>query len=339
MVNSVSTYGQFNYIQDIVQGTQSQLDNLQDQISSGHKATTYAGLGAAPTLQSLSLNSQLNQLTTINDGINSVNTITSTTDAQLTNITTTATNVLSALQSKVQSGDPGMALLSQQAQQALASVQNSLNTQSGSTYIFAGSNSNTAPVASTTAINTAAQADIAAFQAGTETPATVLSNVTGYTAAQVGYSSTLAAAKQVSVPISPSSSVGYSVKADNAGFQDLQKGLSIIANLTYNSSDQAGFYKIYNGAIALINQGNTEVTADQASLGITTKQLSDTQTQIAAQQTVLNNAVVNVQDLSSTDLAKASTTLTNLQTQLQTSYTIIGSLKNDSLVNYLNGSI
>ncbi len=336
MANSISTIGQFTYIQDMIQGTQSSLDTLQTQISSGLKAQTYAGLGGAATYQSLSLNAQLTQLDSVNTAINNTTTITSSMDGAMTNITSAATSVSSALQSVVQGdADPGMATLSQEAKNALSSVQNYLNTQGGGVYVFSAADTSNAPVANASALNTAVQTDLAAFTAGTETPATVLSNAAAYTAAQVGYSSTLAAAPGVTVPTGANTSADYTVKASNSGFQQVMTGLSIIANLSFNSSDSAGFYQIYNGALSMITKGTSAVNDDQANLGITTKAMTDAQTQITATQTTLNSSIVNVQNLSSDDLTKASTTLTNLETQLQTSYTMVGQLQKLHLVNYL----
>ena len=336
MVNSVSTIGQFSYIQAMVQGTQNSLDTVQAQISSGLKAQTYAGLGGTGTLQSLTLNAQLTQLDSVNAAIDNTSTITSAMDSAMTNVTSAATSVSSALQAVVQGDtDPGMSTLSAEAKNALSSIQDYLNTQAGGVYVFAAGDSETQPVADTASLDTAVQTDLAAYAAGTETPTTVLGNVGAYTDAQVGYSATLATAPDVTVPTGANTSANYTVKASNTGFQNVMKGLSIIANLQFNASDPTGFYQIYNGALSLINSGNTAITTDQANLGITTAAMTNAQTQITATQTTLNTAITNVQDMSPSDLTAASSTLTNLQTQLQTSYTIIGQLQNLHLIDYL----
>jgi flagellar hook-associated protein 3 FlgL len=321
----------------MIQGTQTNLDTLQSQISSGLKAQTYGGLGGAATFQSLTLNAQANQLDSINTAIDNATNITSTMDSSMTDITTAATTVSSAMQAMVQDSDPNFAVISQEAQNALGTIQTYLNSQTDGVYVFAAGDSTTEPVANTTSLNTAVQTDLAAYMAGTETPATVLSNVAAYTSTQMGYSATLAAAPDVTVPTSPNSSANYTVKASNTGFQSVMQGLSIIANLQYNASDEAGFYQIYNGALNMITQGTTDINNDQANLGITTAAMGTAQTNISATQTILNNSITNVQQLSQSDLTAASTQLTNLQTQLQTSYTIIGQLQSLHLVNYLSG--
>ncbi|MDR3570981.1 MAG: flagellin, partial [Candidatus Pacebacteria bacterium] len=55
-------------------------------------------------------------------------------------------------------------------------------------------------------------------------------------------------------------------------------------------------------------------------------------TSMAAQQTILTKNVASLEDVDATTL---STTVTNLQTQLQDSYSLTSQLKSLSLVNYL----
>jgi flagellar hook-associated protein 3 FlgL len=338
MVNSISTFGQYSFLQNAIQTNQDQLTALQEQISSGQKAQTYGGLGGAATYTSLSLTTQANQLSAVNNAINAVTPITSAMDGAMTDITSAATTVASALQGVVQSGDPGMSVLGEQAQNALASIQGLLNTQSSGTYVFSGNETSTAPIADTTALNTAVQTDVAAFNAGTESASTFLANVSAYTATQNGYAANLATAGNNTVPTGANTSADYTVKADSSGFQSVMQGLAIIANLQYTPNNQSGFYQIYNAAIGMITSGTSGVTQSQATLGITTAAMTTAQTQISATQTVLNSALTTDQDMSQDDLTKASTTLTNLETQLQSSFSLISQLQTLHLVNYLNGS-
>jgi flagellar hook-associated protein 3 FlgL len=339
MVNAISDLGQYTYIQSMLQTTQNQLNQTQDQISTGRVADTYAGLGGSATYDSLSLRSQANQLDAFNTAINNVTPITSAMDAAMTNVTSSAQSVLSSMQAVVQSGNINMTTLNESAQNALTSIQQMLNTQEAGVYVFSGSDNTNAPVASTSALGTAVNTDLSAFAGGTETAAQVLSNVGSYTAAQVGYSTTLASATNVTVPTAPNVNTDYTVKASNSGFQSVMKGLSIIANLQYDPSNETGFYQIYNGAMQMINSGINEATQDQATLGVATKAMTNAQTQITATQSVLNTSITNVEDLSSSQIAAASTKLSTLESQLQASYSIITQLQNLHLVDYLDGSV
>ena len=335
MVNSVSNLGQFTYVQAAVTTTQNQLDTVQEQLSTGRLADTYAGLGAQNTAVSLSLNSQANQLGAINDAINNVTPITGAMDSALSSITQGANSVASAMTAVTQNSAPNIAAVNQTAQSVLAAMQSMLNSQVNGVSVFAASDSANAPVANTSNLSTNTSTDLAAFAAGTETAAQVLSNIQGYTATQMGYSSTLANAKNVSVPTAPGVSTDYTVKADGSGMQTLMQGLSIMANLQYTPSDESGFYQIYNGALKMIQDGSTAVTANQSSLGLATQTMTTAQTQITATQTTLNSAISGVQDLSTSQTAAASTKLSALSTQLQTSYEIIAQLQSIHLVDYL----
>jgi flagellar hook-associated protein 3 FlgL len=340
MVNSVSDIGQNLLMQSIIQNGNSQLDDLQSQISSGLKAQTYGGLGGLATYQSLSLTAQANTLSAYNDAINSTTAVTSVMDSSMTSVNSSAQSVLSDLQSVVQGAtDPGMATLGTQAQNALTAIQGLLNSQSGNTYVFSAADTANAPIASTSALNTSVQTDLAAYYAGTETAAQFLTNTSSYTPAQMGYSTTLAAAPNVTVRTGDNTDTDYTVKASNSGFQNIMQGLSIIANLQYNSADKSSFWTVYNGAVSQISAGMKSMNTDQAKLGIATKSMTTAQTQISATQSVLNTAITSTENLSSTDLAAASTKLSDLESQLQTSYTIISQLKNLHLVDYLNGTL
>jgi flagellar hook-associated protein 3 FlgL len=336
MVTSVSDLGQFNYLQGMMQSTQQNLDTVTNQLSDGLVADTYAGLGGNATYQALTLTKQQNDLTTYNNNINSVTAKTSAMDAAMSNVTTMANSMVKSLTQVTQSGNPGMTTLNQQAQNDLTQLQSYLNTQVSGDYIFAASDTQTAPVASTSAINTSVNTDLSAFYAGTETTTQVATNVGTYTNAQMGYSSTLSAATDVSVNTGPGVQTDYTVRADSAGFQNIQKGLAIIANLQYgNGESESDFYTVYNNAVSLIQQGSAQVTQSQASLGIATKSMTDTQTAISATQTTLTKSLSNVEDVNA---AEASTQLQELENQLQVSYSVMAQVKNLSLLNYLTST-
>ncbi len=339
-MTSVSDIGQNTLMQSIITSSQQQLDTVQAQISSGLKAQTYGGLGGLATYQSLSLTSQNNALTAANSGLNAVTNVTSAMDSAMTGITSSAQSVLTNLQSIIQgSADPGMDTLGQEAGNALSAIQHYLNTQSGTTYVFAASDSANPPIANSSSLTAAVQADMAAYQAGTETAATLTSNIAAYTPAQMGYSSTLAAAANVSVPTgNDNQTIDYTVKGDSSGFQSLMQGLSTIANLKYTSSDSSSFYTVYNAAVSQISSGITSVTASQAKLGAATSSMAAAQTQISTTQSVLTTAIGNVDDLSTSQTAAASTTLSNLETQLQASYSIISQLQSVHLIDFLDGT-
>jgi flagellin-like hook-associated protein FlgL len=489
---SISNYAQTLYTQNLLQSQTSELNALQDQITSGLKASTYAGLGGTATYSSLSLHAQANQLTTFSNNIAAVQTVTTAMDSALSSVTSGANSMVASLQQPTQSGDPGMSTFNTQAAGALTSIQSFLNTEIDGRYVFSGAATQTAPVADTNALNTTVSSTLSAYASGTLSAAAVLSSLntsgsdatatstingagavnsltatiggagytsspaptvtlsggggtgatatatvkngvitgftitsagTGYTSAptvtisaspaiatatasvsagtvgaiavtnggtgytypptitltggggtgatatatvangvitgytitnagtgytspptvvigtgmtdsDLGYSSTLAAAGDVTVRSNTGVDTDYTVKADDQSFQNVQKGLAIIANLKYNSSDSTGFYQIYNAALGMIQSGSSEVTAVQAKLGVAGEDLKNTATALTASQTTYNSLISTVEDANA---ATASTNLQNLMTQLQASYSVISEVSKLSLVNYLNG--
>jgi flagellin-like hook-associated protein FlgL len=498
---SISTSAQTLYMQSLLASQNQELATLQDQISSGRKADTYAGLGGSATYSSLSLQSQANQLTAMQNNISAVTTVTTSMDSALSSITNavsgtagsqTNTGLVASLQAVTQSGDPGMAVFNTQASGMLSSIQSLLNTQVDGRYVFSGAATQTPPISNTSTLNNTVSSTLANYNSGTIDAAAVLSSLntsgtsatatsainavtgtvtgltvavagsgyttppaitisggggsgatatatvqngvitgytitnpgsgytspptvtvapspaiatatasvaagavssiavtnagtgytypptitltggggtgatatatvangvitgytitnagtgytspptvvigTGMTESDLGYSSALAPAGNVSVRSDTNVDTDYTVKADNQAFQNVQKGLAIIANLKYNSSDSTGFYQIYNAAINLIQSGSSAVTQLQGQLGVASKSLTNTQTSLAASQTTLTSMISNVDDA---NVAQATTSLQNLDTQLQASYSIIAEVSQLSLVNYLNGT-
>src|SRR5215467_5617586 len=140
----------------------SQLDDLQRQLSTGQKVTTYAGISSQAQLL-VGLNSQLDAINSFQDSNNMVNTRLSLAQTTLTQFDNVAATVQSsAMLSNYTAGPNGQTVDQTFAGQQLDQLLNLLNTQADNRFIFSGSAVDQQSVASSSLIlnGTATQAGL-----------------------------------------------------------------------------------------------------------------------------------------------------------------------------------
>ena len=140
----------------------AQLDDLQRQLSTGQKTTTYAGVSSQAQLI-VGLNSQLGAVGSYQDSNNTVNarlSIAQTTLSQFDSVTQTVQS--SAMMSNYTAGPNGQTVDQNFAGNQLDELLNLLNTQADGRYLFSGAAVNQASVASSSTIlnGTATQAGL-----------------------------------------------------------------------------------------------------------------------------------------------------------------------------------
>lgn len=125
----------------------SQLDDLQRQLSTGQKVTTYAGIPSQAQLL-VGLNAQLGAIGSFQDSNNVVNARLSVAQTALSQIDSVAQTVQSsAMLSNYSAGPNGYTVDQTYATNQLSQLLNVLNTQADGRYIFSGSAVNQASVA------------------------------------------------------------------------------------------------------------------------------------------------------------------------------------------------
>jgi flagellin-like hook-associated protein FlgL len=140
----------------------SQLDDLQRQLSTGQKVTTYAGISSQAQLL-VGLNSQLGAINSFQDSNNMVNTRLSLAQTALTQFDSVAQTVQSsAMLSNYSAGPNGQTVDQSFATNQLDQLLNLLNTQSDGRYMFSGAAVDQASVLSSGTIlnGTATQAGL-----------------------------------------------------------------------------------------------------------------------------------------------------------------------------------
>lgn len=126
----------------------NQLSDLQTQLSSGKKSTTYAGMGAGEGF-AIAARSQLSNLSAFSDTTTNVNTTISATNTALQSMVDIGATIKSGLvTSSTAVNSTGQTVIQQVALAQFSSMLGLLNTQVGDRYVFSGSATDTPSVAS-----------------------------------------------------------------------------------------------------------------------------------------------------------------------------------------------
>jgi flagellar hook-associated protein 3 FlgL len=310
-MTTIGTLVNVNITLQSIEQLQNQANKLQLQVNTGLKSLDYSGLGGAAG-QLTNLQSSVTQRQGFLDTISTVQQRIQETTSVVSSIETAVSQFSENLPNGAFGTVPND--IQSQASQILQEVTDFLNSQDGSSYIFAGSNVTTPPVDNT----------------GLPNPGTLTASVSG--PPPNGYytgNDTLAQAK-----VDTATTVQYGVTADNPAFENAIRALNFLANLPAGSPSQTNPTDVANvdAATKLINQSVTALQSISGQLSLKSAQLNNLQT---SHTNALNLTKTSIDNIETVDPATAITTLNQVETNLQASYSTISSLSQLSLVNYL----
>jgi flagellar hook-associated protein 3 FlgL len=348
-ISSISTAYLNTALLPSVNQAQSQLATLEVEASTGQ----YADLG-------LQLGSQSGYELSLRSQDDLLQTMTTANGVTKTNLNT-ATNALASLQSSAKStaaslvgwttGSNSSSILQSYGQNQLQQLIAVGNTTSGDTYVFGGQNTAVAPLndfyASPT--SSAKSALDSAFQSYFGFSTGSSSQVAGITATQMqdflsgpfaaefqgsNWTSNWSTASSVntSTQISPGQTVETSTNTNTAGFQQLAQGYAMLSEFGGIGLNVNAAQALASSATTVINKGVSSLTDTQSSLGSVQGEITQADDQMSAQMTLLQTSIGN---LDSVDVAKVSTELTTLTTQLQSAYQLTSKLYSMNLAQYL----
>jgi flagellar hook-associated protein 3 FlgL len=332
---SVSSIGSHQSNLFILQMLRQEMNLTQERISTGKKGSMLSDLGGANATHVMSYR---NTQTLMNGYISNLNTVksrVSVMDKAMGNMAESARDVLSTLRKQVQTNDTNIELLRADAQSALDSVLNKLNVRLGDRYLFAGSDITNAPFGSTSDLAGNISAEIAALMGGGSFDKDdVVNAMRGVNGTALGFSNTSLAADKVTFRADDGRDLDYTVMAHRAGFSDVLRGLSIIANLPTptNDAETQQYWTLVNGAMDLLDQGSRQVDHYQGTLGSTARSVTELLSAHEDNRLTMENFIGSVEDI---DTAEAATKLELLKAQLQISYSVTASLNQLSLANYI----
>jgi len=106
----------------------------------------------------------------------------------------------------------------------------------------------------------------------------------------------------------------------------------MVANLGTSNLSGDALNTLISNATTLVQQGISGLTDLQTSVGLVQNDVTTANTQMSSQMNILTT---QINGLESVDPYQASTQVTELQTQLETSYSLTSQLQKLSLVNYI----
>jgi flagellar hook-associated protein 3 FlgL len=301
MVGRVSSHSLSQSMLQASLNVQSKYANATAQQSSGLVATTYGGLGSqASSLISLEtsqtrLNAWSDTTHNANDRVQSMYAAVGDMIDQLSSLRSTISAAMSNSSTATDLNSTGQSLLDD-----LAGL---MNTQLNGRYLFAGSNTDTAPV------------DTSALTAATVPSTADSSYYTGDS-------------EIASVRVSENQTISYGVTASSTGFEQALRTANIVANMTTSPVDSDALSEAYDLATSAMDA----LLATQASLSVTSGRLESAQTRQSNALSLLDTMTSNIKDV---DVAEVAVRLAEYQTQLTASYSALSSLSKVHLVNYL----
>ncbi|HTH18253.1 MAG TPA: flagellin [Magnetospirillum sp.] len=300
MVERVSTFGLGQSLLRSSMTVQSNYATASSQKASGLVTDTYGGLGARAS-SLISTEATTAQLTTWQ-------TDTQTADDRVQSMYSAVGNIIDQLSSfrstlSAAKSSDGSTDLNSTGSALMKDLADLMNLQQDGRYLFAGGNTRTAPV-------------------DTSTLAAATVPYTADTSYYTGNSD------QASVRISAQQTITYGVSANSTAFEQALRAANVAANMTTSPMDQNAVNEAYN----LATKAMDGLIATQSALSTTSKRLEAAKTR---QTNALSLLDTMASDIKSADVAQVSVKLSQYDTQLQAAYSALAKVDSLSLVKYL----
>lgn len=339
----VSTLTQNEYLRSRILEVQRQLIDTQAQVASGKKSQVYSGLGFdAPT--SVNLNNAKASTETYLKTLNTAKVRTTTIASVLDRITEIASEMrASALQAMTPGGLPtpaGSAAIKAQAAARLAEVTSLLNTQIDGVFLFAGRATSTPPMTAVGAVGQAGTPldDVAQLNGANPLTSTA-SGDTRYAAIDTllqgvnfSYTGETGPNATLMARVDEGLDVAYSYTGDNSAFKEVMRGLYALATTDLTSTTDAGWRRVAELATGDFAQGQRDVAALSADLGVKQSGLDAIRVRHTDFMTTLQIQLTAVEDV---DTADAMSKLSLQQNNLEVTYKVLASMKDLSLAKML----
>lgn len=347
MISYISTQSLSSAMRQSILQMQSQLASAENELSTGNYADIGQTLGAQAG-ENISLQNKISYLQTLTNTNNIVSTRLSTTQNALASLQANAQSLLNSLieNNGVTSNANAIQATGVSDLQNLIST---LNTSVNGDYIFGGTNTGQQPITDyygTPAPNKSAvdNAFLAAF--GMTQASAGVSMISGAsmqsfldnqfaplfqgTNWMADWSS--ASNQTLTNQISETETVSTSVSANNAAFQNLAQAYTMLADLGTQNLSSSAYQAVSSTAQGLLTSAISSLTNLQTNVGVVQSSISSATNQMSLQMNVLSTQVNN---LESVNPYEVSTQISDLQTQIEISYSLTAQLQQLSLVKYL----
>ena len=355
----VSNYSLMSAPRNAVSKIQQELTIMQKQATTGRLADVGLSLGLR-TNQSISLRSETESVARQLDTNAIISQRYSIMQNSMDSLAATGDSLLSSLIANG-TGDPGTHANIDQAKASLQQLVGSLNSSSGSRFLFSGAATDQKSIGFTTAGgdtadtyfdgSTAQDATATAFTAAfgfSQDSASVAdlteSDLEAFldgtfedlfaTGAGGGWTQNWSSADDSTIlnRISDSESIKTSYSANEEAFRNIAKAYVMLSDLGAANMNDGARQLLTSRAIETLSKGLNQLTQLQAEIGGNQARLELADQTLDARKNVLT---ISISDLEEVDQYEASTRVTGLQTLLETSYTLTARISRLSLLNYL----
>jgi flagellar hook-associated protein 3 FlgL len=336
MSSGISTYG-FS-LDMISQNTrlQTQMADIQKQISSGVKSQDYKGYN----IDSLRLQNARIEFQSIEKYQYNIDTGGSKIRQMLigvNEIEEQTDTVLDSISLLPEEGDIDIRNLKKLTENTLNIVKDILNTKLGDDFLFSGSDIKNAPLENPDSLIDRVQTQVTAWLDGTIDADTFLDNVGGYTDSQIGYSLGVQGSTDVSVRADDNFEVDYTVKANDQAYRDIVMGLTVISEIefpdaTTDLAERDDFYQIIDTLYKRVQGGIESLRDDQIKLSSAEAAIGRKAEAHKDEQGFLVTTIDNIQ---SVDPAEAIVKFQSLQSSLEASYQTTSIISSLSLARLL----
>ncbi|HVX37854.1 MAG TPA: flagellar hook-associated family protein [Hyphomicrobium sp.] len=327
---------------------QQRLVDAQTELATGRHADVGLTLGAQ-TGVAVSLRQDIAQIQSIKDTNSIVLTRMQGSQAALNTLATTSQTFLNAL-TPAQSDNTISGTILQQAQAAMQSLQDQLNSSLDGQYLFAGINSDVKPLddffgnpppASAQAVQAAFTAkfgmspdDPNVSSISASDMQDFLNNEFADLFSDANWSANWSGAsdKPVNSRISRTETANTSVTANDNTFRQLTEAFTMVAGLGFQNLNNATQKVVMQQATQIVSNGIGGLTKVQSFLGVTQQRVSDANDQIDTQVDFLNKSI---DGLESVDSAEVTTQISDLSTALEAAYAVTNRLSNLSIMDFL----
>lgn len=335
MSSSISDIGNLTSQQFLLKSLRLSMNARQQQIATGKKATKYSGLTPTESTNSMTFRQNVSQLDTYIQNINVGMTRMKVMDEAMIDITDIARDVAAQMRSQVQDRPPEITIMQDSARLGIQQVTNRLNSKLGDRFLFGGSAINTPPYDVTAGNLTANFTALTTGWLGSGiSKAQVLTDSRVLVDNQLDIDPAVLTANNVTIPVDEGVNIDYTVRASNTGFQDILRGLSVIANMPNptTQAEQDDYWVAINGAIELLDAGAKKIDEEIAILGNKARIMEDN---LADHQETQGTMEIFIGEEEDINMAEAVTQMQQLQIQLEASYNVTATLKDTSLVFFI----
>lgn len=327
----ISTLGLALRTQKNVSTLQERLAKVQEQVSSTKISDTYSGLGGQ-VRDSVDMRVQFKKLDTYLSNIGRLQVDVNQMEQPLLEIADATNSVRDDLLAQANGTAPDMNAMKSAMSAAIDRMTGALNVNLNGRYSFSGTNVAQQPMGDSSGLQAQVKSIVAGYTDAADASAKydqavqyVMDNWNDFYKGDTGTS-------QLSGLVEDGSTFSFGVRGDDDAFKKTFAAMFVMNNVDYDAGNKDGYEAIRSKAVDGLQSGFQGTNAITGEWGRAAKRLDTLQTRYKDQQTLLNTRIGDVEDV---DMAAKSVELTNLQSQLQTSYQLISMLKSMNLANYL----